>query len=255
MDRFARVERLIGRDKARWLRKRSVTIVGIGAVGGYALEGLVRTGVGNIRLVDFDAISVSNINRQLHALESTIGELKVEAAAQRVADINPQCRVETLPLFVDPATVPDILSPAPDLLIDAIDSISSKIELLVTAYRQEIAVVSSMGAALRTNPSLVAVADLFETSKCPLAKRMRNKLRKIGVGSGITCVYSTETIIVPPPDAYNDDDDHDETNPAGRGRSRQMLGSLPTLTGIFGLTVANAAIDILLRQYSLEQEE
>lgn len=247
MDRFVRIEKLLGTAKAAWLRQRSVTIVGVGAVGGYALEGLARAGIGRIRLVDFDVVGVSNINRQLHALESTLGVLKVEAARSRVLDINPACQVEALPLFADPATIPAILTPAPDLLIDAIDSLSSKIELLAAAHRLAIPVVSSMGAALRTDPTQICVDDLLRTKKCPLARRLRKKLRQNGVGEGITCVYSTEEVDFD----YGEPEEYgaDGSSPNRRGRPRRLLGSLPTLTGIFGLTVANVALYKLLAIY------
>jgi tRNA A37 threonylcarbamoyladenosine dehydratase len=247
MDRFARIEKLLGQAKAAWLRERSITIVGVGAVGGYALEGLARAGIGRIRLVDFDSIGISNINRQLHALESTLGILKVDAAKKRVLDINPHCQVEALPLFADPETIGEILTPAPDLLIDAIDSLSSKIELLAAAYRLNIPVVSSMGAALRTDPTQIFVDDLLKTKKCPLARRLRKKLRQNGVGKGITCVYSTEEVDFD----YGEPEGFDagDPSPHKRGRPRRQLGSLPTLTGIFGLIVANTALYTLLARY------
>ena len=247
MDRFVRIEKLLGTQKAQWLQARSVTIVGVGAVGSYALEGLARSGIGRIRLVDFDVVGISNINRQLHALESTIGHLKVEVAKKRVADINPSCQVEALPLFADHDTVEEILSPRPDILIDAIDSSSSKIELLARAYRKNIPVISSMGAALRTDPSQIVVDDLLKTKKCPLARKLRKKLRQMGVDKGITCVYSTEEVKFDygEPEEYEDGKDS-----AGmRQRPRRILGSLPTLTGIFGLIVANTALNKLLAAY------
>ncbi len=247
MDRFARIEKLLGHRKAAWLQARSVTIVGVGAVGGYALEGLARAGIGRIRLVDFDVVGISNINRQLHALESTLGVLKVEAAQQRVLDINPHCQVEALPLFADPDTVEKILSPTPDILIDAIDSLSSKGELLTAAYKKNIPTVSSMGAALRTDPSQIVVDDLLKTKKCPLARKLRKNLRLNGIGHGISCVYSTEEVCFDygEPEA----DGTGGHSPHVKGRARRLLGSLPTLTGIFGLIVANTAIYKLLDGY------
>ncbi len=247
MDRFARIEKLLGRSKASWLQDRSVTIVGVGAVGGYALEGLARSGIGRIRLVDFDVVGISNINRQLHALDSTVGLLKVEVAKKRVLDINPHCQVETLPIFAAPDTIEEILTPKPDILIDAIDSLSSKIELLAAAQRKSIPVVSSMGAALRTDPTQIFVDDLLKTKKCPLAKRLRKKLRQNGIGEGITCVYSTEVVNFDygEPEEYEDDG----LSPHTKGRPRRLLGSLPTLTGIFGLIVANTTLYKLLESY------
>lgn len=247
MDRFARIEKLLGRAKVSWLQDRSVTIVGVGAVGGYALEGLARSGIGRIRLVDFDVVDISNINRQLHALESTLGTLKVEAAKKRVLDINPHCQVEVLPLFANAENIDEILTPTPDILIDAIDSLTSKIDLLGAAYRRHIPIVSSMGAALRTDPGQICVTDLLKTKKCPLAKKLRKKLRQNGVGEGITCVYSTEEIDFDygQPQEYENGVSSDEQ----KRRPRRLLGSLPTLTGIFGLTVANTALYTLLARF------
>lgn len=244
MERFSRIKTLLGEEQAAKLAQKQVTVVGVGAVGGYAVEGLARAGIEKLRLVDFDTIHLSNINRQIHALESTVGSIKVMAARDRVLDINPHCRVEPLSLFADPSSINEILNPAPDLLIDAIDSLSSKIALLAAAWQQNIPTISSMGAALRTDPTLIRVADLMETKKCPLARRLRKKLRQIGVGKGIKCVYSIEDVNFdygqPVPHSHRDCDS------SSRGRSRRVLGSLPTLTGIFGLTIANTAIYRLL---------
>ncbi|MBC8317623.1 MAG: tRNA threonylcarbamoyladenosine dehydratase [Desulfobulbaceae bacterium] len=252
-DRFARLKRLIGPERLDVLRSRTVTIVGLGAVGGYALEGLARSGVNHFRLVDFDQVSLTNINRQVLALESTVGRPKVEVARDRVRDINPDCQVEILNLFVDAETVGQVLDPQPDLIIDAIDSLNSKIELLVRITEQGIPVISSMGAALRTDPTLIRVDDIMDTWKCPMAKRIRKRLRRRGVEGGIPCVYSTEDIDF----AYSgveivDEPEQGHDQGIERGRVRQILGSLPTVTAIFGLTIANLAI---LQLSSLEKEK
>ncbi len=252
MDRFVRIEKILGKAECAWLRKKSATIVGIGAVGSYALEGLARAGIGKLRLVDFDRVNPSNINRQLHALMSTLGELKVEQAQKRVLDINPDCQVEALPLFADSSTLSDILEPTPDILIDAIDSLNSKFELLLQAHSRGIPVISSMGASLRTDPRQIFVDDLAQTKKCPLARKLRKQLRAAGVAQGITCVYSTEKV----------EFDYGKPEPYAsaaallpgqttreKGRPRRVLGSLPTLPGIFGLTAANAALYKLLEHY------
>lgn len=246
MERFSRIKTLLGDERASWLAEKQVTVVGIGAVGGYAVEGLTRAGIKNLRLVDFDTVHLSNINRQIHALESTVGMIKVMAARDRVLDINPQCRVEPLSLFADPSSIDKILHPCPDLLIDAIDSLSSKIALLHSAWQQKIPTISSMGAALRTDPTLIRVDDLMETKKCPLARRLRKKLRQLGVGEGISCVYSMEDIDFD----YGKPVPHsDKDCGSNRGRPRRVLGSLPTLTGIFGLTLANTALYRLLETF------
>lgn len=242
MDRFLRVERLLGPERFDRLTKSIVTIAGLGAVGGHVLEGLARAGVGQIRVIDFDLIHFHNINRQILALENTVGMSKAQAAFQRVQQINPHCRVEALELFIDSDNMEQVVRPRPHLVIDAIDSLNPKVSLLTACVTEKIEVISSMGAALRTEPSLVRCGDLMETSKCPLARRVRRALRKRGVGNGITCVYSTEDVnfeyIDPEQETVQDNElpEHD------RGRKRRVLGSLPTLTGIFGLTIANLAI-------------
>ncbi len=238
-DRFTRIIKLIGDKRFARLQASIVTVVGLGAVGGQALESMARAGIGHFRLVDFDTLQASNINRQILALTTNLGTAKVVAARQRVAAINPDCRVEALELFAAEETMESILSPAPDLLIDAIDSLNPKIELLTSAYARNIATISSMGAALRTDPTKIRYGDIFDSSSCPLAKHVRKRLRRRSVGRGINCVYSTEAVDFEYQEAEPEDNAPAETN---RGRKRNVLGSLPTLTGIFGLYIANQAI-------------
>lgn len=243
MDRFTRIRTLLGDETFKLLRSKSVTIVGLGAVGGYAMEGLARAGINNLKLIDFDVIQTSNINRQILALETTIGKPKVEVARERVLAINPDCNVQSLQIFAGDDSMADILSPRPDLIIDAIDSLNPKTQLLTAAYREGIPLLSSMGAALRRDPTRIAVDDLLSTRSCPLARRLRQRLRRQGIGKGITCVYSTEPVDFEyqPPTPETDV----ATPHSKRGRARRVLGSLPTLTGIFGLYLANEAINQL----------
>ena len=240
MERFTRIRLFLGEERFQKLQASSVTVVGLGAVGGHVVEGLARAGIGRLRLVDFDTVQPSNINRQILALETTIGRPKVEVARERVLDINSSCDVEALQIFAGEETMEDILIPAPDLLIDAIDSLNPKVQLLTAAHYRRIPILSSMGAALRTDPSKIQFGDLFTTRKCPLARRLRKRLRHNGIEQGIECIYSTEEVDFDyqPPER--------ESDPANsfsdRGRARRILGSLPTLTGIFGLCLANRAI-------------
>lgn len=241
MQRFLRVRRLLGERGLLRLQSSSVTVVGLGAVGGYAMEGLVRSGVSRLRLVDFDTVHPTNINRQILALESTIGRPKVEVARERALEINPDCEIESLQVVAREDTVDALLSPVPDLLIDAIDSLNPKVRLLAAAYHQGVPTISAMGAALRTDPAQVRFGDIFETKNCPLARRLRGRLRRSGVGEGIGCVYSTEQVDFeyrgPEGEAADGINAHEV-----HGRKRRVLGSLPTLTGIFGLIIANQAI-------------
>lgn len=240
MQRFSRTELLLGKQAFSRLAGSHVAVIGLGAVGGYAVEGLARSGLGRLSLVDFDVIQTSNINRQIFALESTIGQAKAETAARRVRDINPDCRVEALNLFVDDDSVETIFATGPDIIIDAIDSLNPKVQLLCAAHRRQIGILSSMGAALRTDPTRIRIGDLSETRGCPLARRIRKRLKKAGITSGITCVYSTEPVDFAYPSPAPDE--LAPVSAADRGRERNTLGSLPTLTAIFGLVLANEAI-------------
>ena len=246
MERFLRIDRLIGKEKRESLIEKKVTIVGMGAVGGYALESLARSGIGRFLLVDFDRVNRTNINRQILALESTLGALKVEAAKRRILDINPECRVEIFPGFAHNETMEEIFHDRPDILVDAIDSMAPKLTLLEYGWKLGLPIVSSMGAALRTDPFAIHKSDLMKTHMCPLARQVRHKLRRRGVGKGITAIYSSEKV------DYEYRDPSEEEHPEGneqtleRGRERRVLGSLPTVTGMFGLHIGNAVLEILL---------
>ncbi|MFH1464507.1 MAG: tRNA threonylcarbamoyladenosine dehydratase [Pseudomonadota bacterium] len=236
MSRFERVELLLGAPAVARLAAARVTVVGLGAVGSYATEALARAGVGHLRLADFDTIQPSNLNRQLYALESTLGRPKVEVARARVLDIHPACEVEALDLFVHEDTVGRVLEGPPDVLVDAIDSLNPKLALLEAAVRAGVPVVSCMGAALKVDPAAVRVAPLEQTRICTLARQVRKRLGRRGIHGGIRCVFSIE----PPAPAIGArrPEEHDD----GRGRVRTTLGSLPTLPGIFGLVAANEAL-------------
>lgn len=243
--RFARIERILGREKLARLMDAYVCVVGLGAVGSYATEALARAGVGHLRIVDFDEVRLSNINRQLYASDSTVGKKKCQIARQRILDINPRCQVEALELFVHDDTMDQVLGGKLDIVIDAIDSLTPKVILLDTVQRRGIAVVSSMGAALRTDPTQVRIGPLQEVHACPLAAKIRKALRKRGGGVEFTCVYSTETAAGSIGESDGEAASAEEQT-LTRGRTRQALGSLPTLTGIFGLTAAHAAIEQII---------
>lgn len=240
--RFLRIGRLLGDETLEMLAQSHVVVVGMGAVGSYALEVLARSGVGHLRLVDFDTVGITNINRQLLATDSTIGKKKVHVAKERVLDINPAVLVEPLDLFAHEETLQEILAPPVDLVIDAIDSLTPKLALLEGLYKQGIPTISSMGAALRTDPTKITIGDLMDTHDCPLAKQVRTKLRRRGVGRGILTVYSTETV------DFNyrepEEEEHTQFNEQilDRGRTRRVLGSLPSITGMFGLRIGHEAV-------------
>ena len=189
---FERTELLLGKEGVQKLKNAHVTVAGLGAVGSYAVEALARAGIGHLRLVDYDMVNASNINRQLFALESTVGLPKTEIARKRVLDINPYCRLDIIHTFIDEHSNPQILSGPSDVLIDAIDSLSAKIHLIYNARSKGIHVVSSMGAAGRRDANLVMTGDLSETHTCPLARFVRIRLHRRGLYVGVRCVYSTE---------------------------------------------------------------
>ncbi len=225
---------LIGDEGVEKLREASVVLCGAGAVGGYAMEGLVRAGIGHIRVVDADMFSGSNLNRQILATTETVGRPKADVACERARSINPDIEIEGLKLRVDEETVPRILDGDFDLLVDAIDTVRCKISLLRKASEIGITVFSSMGAALHMDTQSVKVAPLMKTSVCPLAASVRKGLRDCDT-SRITCVYSVEKPVTVP----SERDDH----------GKSVLGSLPTVPAVFGMTLANLAImDILGRE-------
>jgi tRNA A37 threonylcarbamoyladenosine dehydratase len=244
MDRFTRTKRLLGERSFAQLSTAHVAVVGLGAVGGYAVEGLARAGIGTLTLVDFDDIQPSNINRQLYALESTIGQPKSIVARNRVLDINPGCQVRSIQLFADDKSILTVLNKKPDILIDAIDSLNPKIQVLTASVKHGVTTFSSMGAALRTDPAQVRIDDISRTKNCPLARRVRKRLRSNNIEEGIICVYSTEKVSF----EYHLPEKQAPLIPeADRGRDRRTLGSLPTLTGIFGLILANETIMNLIK--------
>jgi len=245
MQRFSRTKLLLGEEQFLRLNKSHIAVIGLGAVGGYALEGLARAGVGRLTIVDFDVIQDTNINRQIFALESTLGMSKVAVAADRVLDINPHCQIDALDRFIDDVSIEEILQTRPDIVIDAIDSLNPKVQLLKAAHRRSIPTFSSMGAALRTDPGHIKVSDISKTKNCPLARRIRQRLKKEGIHTGITCVYSTEPVDFeyPPPSEHEQ-----KSGPSARGRGRRTLGSLPTLTAVFGLTLANEVIRFVAKK-------
>ena len=247
---FERTRRLLGDENTRILGSKTIAIAGIGAVGGYALEALVRIGIGHFILVDFDRVSESNINRQILALHSTIGELKTDAAECRVMDINPECTLEKYPVVISSDNL-SIFSSA-DIILDCIASLGAKIELLSYAYEHGIPAVSSMGAALRRSVTHIHIADIMDTYGCPLAKEVRKGLRKKGMSKGIRCVFSSEEVRF----TYRDPDtDSEAENMPGTERKRPVLGSLPTVTAVFGEYMAELALKTLLPAGTMDSRD
>ena len=229
MTRLHRTRLLFGESGIKKLQESTVMVVGCGAVGSFAIEALARTGIGNIIVVDFDTVDTSNINRQLFALESTVGCPKVDVAANRIRDINPDINVTAINAFFDNDFAFDI---CPDYIIDAIDTVESKVALYKWANSRNIPFISSMGAASKLDPARVCVSPLSKTSVCPLASRVRRAVRDCGLPD-FPVVFSSEPALPVMGHAKN-------------------LGSIITVTGTFGLMLANYVIrEIIQNKNSL----
>jgi tRNA A37 threonylcarbamoyladenosine dehydratase len=190
MERFSRTELLLGVEALQKLKNAKVLVFGVGGVGGYVVEALVRSGVGGLTLVDPDLVSESNINRQIVALTSTVGQYKTHAAKARALDINPDCRVETQEIFYLPET--DCIDFSSfDYVVDAVDTVSAKLSIIERAKSANIPVISAMGAGNKLDPTCFEVSDIAKTSVCPLARVMRRELKKRGI-EHVKVVYSKE---------------------------------------------------------------
>ena len=226
-----RTELILGEDGISKLKGSSVILLGTGAVGGYALEGMVRAGIGRIRVVDHDVFNESNLNRQILATTATLGRSKVEVACERARSINPDIDIEGMDVLVNEETIPGIVTDDFDIVVDAIDTLRNKAALLRYVSEQGITTFSSMGAALHIDTQAVRVAPLMKTRTCPLAASLRKALRDCDT-SMITAVYSEEPPVVTP----SERDEH----------GKSVLGSLPTVPAIFGMTLANEVIRHIL---------
>jgi tRNA A37 threonylcarbamoyladenosine dehydratase len=255
--RFDRTARLVGDAGVARLASSTVTIFGLGGVGSFAAEGLARSGVGRLILVDFDRICVTNVNRQLHAMKGTLGKPKVEVMAERLRAINPDARVEARVEFYSPASAARLLCPEPDVVIDAIDNVAAKLHLIATCVRERLRLVTSMGAAARTDPTRVRAADLSETRRDPFARELRKLLRKKhGLDCtrrvGVVAVYSEEDPIAPVSLAYDAADEGFRcVCPGGDngkhdcGHRNRIEGSTAFVPSVFGMTAAAWAVKLL----------
>lgn len=195
-EQFSRTELLIGAEGMERLAHARTAVFGIGGVGGYVVEALARSGIGTLDLIDHDKVSITNLNRQIFALHSTLGKYKVDVAKERILDINPKAQVHVHKVFYLPDTAGQFDFTEYDYVIDAIDTVSGKIELITQAQAAGTPVISSMGAGNKLDPSAFRAADIYETSVCPLAKVMRRELKKRGIQK-LKVVYSTEQPLRP----------------------------------------------------------
>lgn len=191
MDIFSRTERLIGEDALRKLQNSNIIIFGLGGVGSYTAEALARSGIGKMTVVDKDTVDITNINRQLYALHSTVGKPKAEVAKARILDINPECEITAIQKMYLPENSEDFVLSQYDYIIDAIDNVTAKIDLAVKSEQLGIPIISSMGTGNKLDPAAFKVSDIYKTSVCPLCRVMRTQLKKRGVKK-LKVVYSEE---------------------------------------------------------------
>ncbi len=231
---LSRLEMLIGPEGLEALAGATVDIFGIGGVGGLAFEAVVRSGVGRVRLYDYDVVTPSNINRQIISTQDVMGRPKVEVAAERARAINPDIKVESVDVHLEPGNIDVIMPDDCRYAIDAIDEVRPKTALLELLYRREVRCITSTGAGNRLDPSRVEVRDLFDTRGDPLARVMRRELRRQGIEKGVPCVVSSAPSLEIARDVETTD-------------GNRRVGSSPWLPGIFGLTAASWIVRAILR--------
>lgn len=233
-----RTELLIKEEGIEKLKNAQILIVGLGGVGSFAAEFLARAGVGNLTIVDGDTVDITNINRQLPALNSTIGKHKVEVVGERILDINPHINLKKINEFLVPERMEEILSAQKfDYVLDCIDSVSPKITLIMTCKRKKIKIISAMGAGGKSDPSKVMVKDISKTFNCFLAKNIRRNLKKERILKGVKCVFSTEI--------------QDECSLAltdGKNFKKSYYGTISYMPAIFGLYAASEVIQFILKK-------
>lgn len=191
MEQFARIERMVGSSWVEQLQKKKVAVFGLGGVGSYVVEALVRGGIGNLVLIDHDTIDITNVNRQLYALHSTVGKAKVEVAKERCLDINPLLKITTYQKFYLPGNGDEDIFDDCDFVVDAIDTVKAKIALIEECNQRGIKIISSMGTGNKLDPSSFKIDDIYKTSVCPLARVMRRELKKRAIKK-CPVLYSTE---------------------------------------------------------------
>ncbi len=243
LNQFSRTERLLGRENMERLKNAKVAVFGIGGVGGYTVEALARSGVGTLILIDHDRVSLTNINRQIYATHKTIGRYKVDVARERILDINPAANVVGYQTFYTPETAAQFDFSEYDYVVDAIDTVTGKIELVSRAQAAATPIISSMGAGNKLDPTAFRVADIYETSVCPLAKVMRRELKKRGIPR-LKVVYSQEKPLAPIEDTADACPADDAPPSAAR---RQVPGSTAFVPSVAGLILAGEVIRDLTR--------
>ncbi|WP_294249623.1 tRNA threonylcarbamoyladenosine dehydratase [uncultured Chryseobacterium sp.] len=238
MDKYwlERTELLVKEEGLEKLIQSNVLVVGLGGVGSFAAEFLARAGIGSMTIVDGDTVDITNINRQLPALRSTVGKHKVEVVAERLLDINPDLALTKINEFLNPERMEEVLDSAEfDYVLDCIDSVTPKLSLIIAAKRRKIKIVSSMGAGGKSDPSKVLVRDISKTEHCHLAREVRKRLKKVKIDKGVRCVFAND---------IQDEESLKMTD--GTNYKRSFYGTISYMPAIFGLYAASEVITYLL---------
>lgn len=251
LNEFSRTQLLYGKEAMDKLAASRVAVFGIGGVGGYTVEALARSGIGALDIIDDDKVCLTNINRQIIATRKTIGKYKVDVAEERIHDINPECKVRTYKTFYLPETQDQFDFSEYDYVVDAIDTVTGKLTIIENAKRLNVPVISAMGAGNKTDPTRFEVADIYDTSICPLAKVMRHECRKRGIDS-LKVVYSQEKPIKPLEDMSISCRQHCVC-PPGTVRKcterRDIPGSTAFVPSVVGLIIAGEIINDLTKEF------
>ncbi len=234
MEWLSRTSLLIGEEQIGKFKDTNVLVVGLGGVGAYAAEQLARAGIGNMTIVDGDIYQPSNINRQLMALNSTLGRPKAEIMRDRILDINPNISVTPINNYVTDEEMINIISPEFDYIIDAIDTLAPKINLIYHSLEKGVKIVSSMGAGGKTDPMQIRIADIKKSYKCPLARVVRKRLHKLGIRSGVKVVFSTEDVV------------KESIIPEEGRNKKSAVGTISYLPPLFGCYCASVVVNDLL---------
>ena len=232
--RFQRTEILIGKEGLNRLASAQIAVFGVGGVGSFAVEALARAGVGAFLLIDYDVVDITNINRQIPALSSTVGRYKVEVMKERIYEINPCADVEEHPIFCTPENIDPLIAQSRlDYIVDAVDNVTAKIQIIKSAHERNIPIISAMGAGNKLDPGSFLIRDIAQTHTCPLARDVRKSLRKLGISSGVNVVFSTEKPLKPEEKLFT-------------GSGKVVPGSISFMPSTVGLLMAGVVVNHLL---------
>ena len=240
-EEFSRTELLLGSDALEKLAKSKVAVFGIGGVGGYVVEALVRSGIGAVDLIDNDTVSVSNLNRQIIATRKSVGQYKTDVMKERIMDINPECKVEVHRCFYLPENKDEFDFSQYSYVVDAVDTVTAKIQLVIQADEVGVPIISSMGAGNKLNPADFEITDIYKTSVCPLAKVMRRELKKRNI-KHLKVVYSKEEPITPMENTQAEQAEADTGS-----KRRATPGSVAFVPSVVGLLIASEVIKDLIK--------